>query len=368
MRKILFVLLCFISFGLTGQSIILLENASFEGAETGYSTIPDGWTDCGFEGESPPDLFKGSGIHFGLSRKAKDGDNGVCLISRIDNTWEGLGQKLPYALEKGKAHFLHLYAMRSPEYLATDRLTGDKENFNKALQLYLWGSKEACESKALLGVSQLIENEYWEKINFAFIPDDSYQFLWFEVRYQANATDPYRGNMLVDHFSPINVWTDTIRYRAYCIENEFVGFVDNNAMDEKALEKLARNYLAQILESKQYSGWSIANMIAIEMLNDFQDKVKINGLRQFLLTERPTSLRAVLNAFEKVGAEDHLELISKGIRVILNNREGTLTSTQNELFDTLDERYLELPNLDQLKYEYIKDNKEAILSEMQRCQ
>ncbi|MEM9822984.1 MAG: hypothetical protein AAF985_18030, partial [Bacteroidota bacterium] len=174
MRKFLFVLLVFIVVNLNGQSIILLENPSFEDAVTGYSMIPENWTDCGFEGESPPDIFSGNGIHFGLSRKAKNGKNAVCMISRIDNTWEGLGQKLPYALEKGKVHFLHLYAMRSPEYLATDRLTGDKENFNQALQLYLWGSNEACESKALLGVSQMVENEYWEKVNFAFIPDDAY--------------------------------------------------------------------------------------------------------------------------------------------------------------------------------------------------
>ncbi|MEM9824186.1 MAG: DUF4375 domain-containing protein, partial [Bacteroidota bacterium] len=192
--------------------------------------------------------------------------------------------------------------------------------------------------------------------------------LWFEVRYQANATDPYRGNMLVDDISPVSVWTDTVRYRAYCIENEFVGFVDNNAMDEKALEKLARDYLARILESKQYSGWSIANMIAVEMLNDFQEKVKVNGLRQFLLTERSSALRAVLNAFEKIGANDHLELLRDGIRVILQNQDGTVTTEQNELFDTLDERYLELADLDQLKYEYIKNNREALLSEMQSCQ
>ena len=134
----------------------------------------------------------------------------------------------------------------------------------------MWGGKEACESKALLGVSQLIDKERWEKVNYAFIPDDDYSFLWVEVRYQANAAEPYRGNMMIDHFSPINVWTDTIRYRAYCIENEFVGFVDNKGMDEKQLEKLARNYLTQVLESNQYSGWNISNMITIEMLNEFQ--------------------------------------------------------------------------------------------------
>lgn len=367
MRNLFALCFCWLSLSLYSQTVILIENPSFEEAEGTYATIPDGWTDCGFEGESPPDVFSGKGTHFGRSRSAKDGQNGLCMISRIDNTWEGLGQKLSFPLEKGKIHFLHLYAMRSPEYLAIDRLTGEKENFNLPLQLYLWGSKEACESKALLGVSQLIKEERWEKINFVFQPEEDFSFLWVEVRYDSNSKSPYRGNMLIDNFSPIQVWTDTIRYQAYCIEGEFVGFVDKKGISAASLELLARKYLAQILQSNQYSGWDISNLMAIEILNEFEEKVKVNGLRQFILSQRPTKLRAVLNALEKIGAKDHWNLLREGIQVMLINRNGNVSEEENNLFENLDEKYLELRNLSTLRLEYINENKTAILNEMQRC-
>ncbi|MEM8906319.1 MAG: hypothetical protein AAGD05_00620, partial [Bacteroidota bacterium] len=81
----------------------------------------------------------------------------------------------------------------------------------------------------------------------------------------------------------------------------------------------------------------------------------------------PTKLRAVLSALEKIEATDALALMREGIQVMMLNRDGTVSEAQNEAFENMDERFLELRDLDELKYEYIKANKEAILAEMQTC-
>ena len=97
----LFVL--FIPISMLGQEsseIIQLINPSFEDMPR-HSKAPRAWSDCGFKGESAPDI-QPSGI-FSVTKPAADGNTYLGLVVRDNDTWESVGS-IVTGKQIGRAH------------------------------------------------------------------------------------------------------------------------------------------------------------------------------------------------------------------------------------------------------------------------
>jgi hypothetical protein len=182
---------------------IKLANPSFEDtAQAGHT--PKEWLDCGFPSETPPDIHPGSGFNiFNVSQKPYHGNTYLGMVTRDNDTWEGVGQKLKSFLEKDVCYNLSVYLMRSPNYKSITKSGNKEENYNNPIMLKIWGGNSFCEKTDLLAESSKIENASWKKYSVIFKPHNNIDHILFEAYYDSQTKAPYIGNLLLDNLSAI---------------------------------------------------------------------------------------------------------------------------------------------------------------------
>ncbi len=184
------------------SEVIQLINPSFEDMPR-HSKAPRAWSDCGFKGESAPDI-QPSGI-FSVTKPAADGNTYLGLVVRDNDTWDSVGQELSRPLEKGKCYSFSIALCRSELYVSISRLSDQTANYTTPAKLRIYGGNGYCEKKELLAESPMIANTRWQDYNFKLEPTKNYSFLILEAYYKTPTLIPYNGNLLVDNFSEIKV-------------------------------------------------------------------------------------------------------------------------------------------------------------------
>lgn len=191
----------FASTALNGQRVSLL-NPGFEDIPA-ISMTPRAWADCGFQGESPPDIFPGVG--FNVVQQPFSGRSFVGLVTRDNNTWERMGAGLSAPLQRGQCYDFTIYLARSERYTSRGRSSGMVVDYNRPVRLRLWGGTRPCELGELLAESPLIEHADWRPYTFRLRPEQgSYEHLVLEVFYEDVLREPYNGNLLLDAASAFN--------------------------------------------------------------------------------------------------------------------------------------------------------------------
>lgn len=180
--------------------IILLRNPSFEDVIS-HSHTPREWIDCGFPGETEPDVHPSG--EFGVTKLPLDGDTYLGMVARDNSTWERIGQHLSAPMKRGTCYGFSIYLAKSPQYLSRSRTTDENINYIKNVKLRIYGGYHACQREQLLAESPLISSYDWQQYNFRFQPENDYTYITLEVFYQTPNLFPYNGNLLLDHASAI---------------------------------------------------------------------------------------------------------------------------------------------------------------------
>ena len=165
---------------------ITLNNSSFESHSREVTQLR-GWESCGYH--STPDILPGS---WGVYQQPTDGYTYIGLISREDNTWEKITQKLSTPLNPKKCYKFSVALSRSVAYAGYD----------KPLRLRVWAGHKPCERKQLLANSPTIDHSDWMEYTFMFSPRENYPYIVIECYYKESTMIPYRGNILIDGISP----------------------------------------------------------------------------------------------------------------------------------------------------------------------
>ncbi len=211
MRRSIFTILfpiLFLSYGLMGQEEpIRLINPSFEGVpgEGGNGNrLPDGWYDCGFPGETPPDVHpkEGPGA-FQVTKAPFNGKTYIGLVVRENDTWEMVSQRLSGALQAGKCYEFSMSLTRSEVYMSLSRVSNTEVNYAAPVKLRIWGGSSYCNRAELLAESSLVVNTRWLAYNFRFEPKQTHSYIIFEAFYKTPTPFPYNGNLLIDNASDI---------------------------------------------------------------------------------------------------------------------------------------------------------------------
>lgn len=182
------------------KDTIYLTNPSFEDYPR-PGKPPTGWYDCGFPGETPPDVQPDA--TFSVSKPASHGDSYMGMVVRDNDTWESVAQKLTIPLKKGKCYEYSMDLARSELYISVSRVSEETANYATPAKLRIYGGFGYCDKQYLLAESKLIINHRWLRYNFRFEPPADYTYLIFEVFYQTPTLFPYNGNILLDNASPI---------------------------------------------------------------------------------------------------------------------------------------------------------------------
>lgn len=178
---------------------IKLSNPSFEDSPRA-GRVPSGWFDCGMKGESPPDTQPGV---FDVNYKAHDGGTYLGMVTRDNETWEAVAQRLSSTLKSGNCYQFNIYLTYSDEYFSISRLTKDRAFFTQPILLRIWGGDGYCDKKELLGSSELVDNTNWTESQFILKPEQDYKFIILEAYYKTPTLFPYNGNILLDNASDI---------------------------------------------------------------------------------------------------------------------------------------------------------------------
>ena len=134
MKTTLTILFSFcVAFLFAQMDTIHFYNPSFEGNpnEGGAirNTLPRGWTDCGFRGETAPDVHPVRGGNFSVSKRPAHGRTYIGMVTRDNDTWEQMGQRLTKPLKAGKCYTFSVDLARSETYLSQSRVTGQPSNY-----------------------------------------------------------------------------------------------------------------------------------------------------------------------------------------------------------------------------------------------
>lgn len=188
------------------NGFITLQNPSFEGTPGlgGSGELPQGWLDCGFPGETPPDVhpIEGGG-NFSVTTQPSDGDSYLGLVARDNDTWEMVSQQLTSPLAAGKTYDFSIDLCRSQVYISASRTTNEQMNYATPVILRIWAGETPCDRMQLLASSPLIINSDWITYDFELMPAANYQCIILEVHYKPNPPFAYNGNLLLDNASEI---------------------------------------------------------------------------------------------------------------------------------------------------------------------
>ena len=163
------------NFTLWGQDeVITLQNPSFEDMPR-PGKPPRNWFDCGFQGETPPDVQPDP--TFSVSKMPVDGGTYLGMVVRDNDTWESVSQKLSSPLKKGKCYEFSLHLSRSELYISVSRTSDETANYTTPAKLRIYGGYGHCDKQFLLAETKVIINHRWLEYKFRFEPIEDYNYI-----------------------------------------------------------------------------------------------------------------------------------------------------------------------------------------------
>ncbi len=200
-----FLLLFILSFPLllnAQAEIIYLENPSFED-EPRAGWQPNSWIDCGFPGESAPDVQPYGG--FGVTQPAQNQNTYLGLVVREHKTWECVSQRLRRPMRQGQCYKFSIYLSRSAQYVSPTKKEPNRlTNFEKGTVLRIYGGNGPRDRAEMLASTEVIEHTDWRQYKFEFTPKNGdYQYFFLEAYYKTPTMFYYNGNLLLDNASEI---------------------------------------------------------------------------------------------------------------------------------------------------------------------
>lgn len=183
-----------------GQDSLTLKNSSFEDDKPAAGIVPNGWLNMGAPGETPPDIQPGS---FSVKLEAQHGKVYLGLVTRDNNTWEGVGQRLDGFLKKDSTYTFSVWLARSNIYLSVSKLTGQEANYNSPTILKIWGVNSETNQEELLAESSAISHSQWTLYTFTLKPTVADFDEIDLMAYYAKGYEQNNGNLLIDNCSAI---------------------------------------------------------------------------------------------------------------------------------------------------------------------
>lgn len=191
----------FANFTLWGQGEpIHLVNPSFEDMPR-PGKPPRDWFDCGFPGETPPDVQPDP--TFSVSKMPVDGGTYLGMVVRDNDTWESVSQKLSRPLKKGQCYEFSMHLSRSELYISVSRTSDETANYTTPAKLRIYGGYGHCDKQYMLAETKVIINHRWLEYKFRFEPTQDFTYIVFEAFYNTPTLFPYNGNVLLDNASAI---------------------------------------------------------------------------------------------------------------------------------------------------------------------
>ena len=181
-----FLIVLFLWVPLACCAQIIFDNGSFED-EPSDATTPHGWLEC--EPYTTPDIFPG---YWGVYGDPSEGDTYLGIITRPNNTWESIGQRLSHPVEENLCYTFTIDLAYSKSYAG----------YNNPIKVRIWIGDKRCDKGQLIYESVRIDHTEWKTYQVKFTPLRKYTHLILEAFHKDGKVN-YKGNILLDNLQPI---------------------------------------------------------------------------------------------------------------------------------------------------------------------
>ncbi len=336
------------------QEMIKIKNPSFE-VETRYGSRVynfqnlEGWSDCGFSGESPPDLASAQIGPY-------EGDTYLLMVIRDNDTWEAIGQELAGPLKKNNTYTFSVQLALLERLEAKSRTTKEYVSFVQPAILRIYGGTLACQRDQLLAQTVAIDHYDWFEYEFVFRPEKDVEHLLIEAYYADPEAQPYNGNLILDYCSDIFLLRESIGYDE----------ADLIAMQDSTFKKTLLAY-----GKKHFANWQDPNFFPVNSILyyqawAFEQEIKKSGVRQYIVNTPKSMLSTRIRMLENIGAQETLELFRKLAFIYFKDKEE-VTVGESEFFEESDELFLKTmqeENFEGLRKIFLEKHKDEIIQEL----
>ncbi len=184
---------------------IRLNNPSFEDYPR-PGLAPNGWTDCGFINESPPDVQPSDDKYnqfWQVSLPAQHGATYLGMVVRDNDTWESISQPLSKPMVAGTCYKITVQLCHSEKYISQSRSSGKQVNYVMPVVLRVWGGSGSCSKREMLAETSPISNVSWQEYALKLSPKQQHTTIFLEAFYKTPTLFPYNGNLLLDNVSEL---------------------------------------------------------------------------------------------------------------------------------------------------------------------
>jgi len=314
MKNILLIIFFIASQNLIAQEVYTeFTNPSFEDTPRPQHP-PYAWWDCGFPGETPPDVhpvlnngsIKGTGA-FGVNRPAYDGKTYLGMVVRENDTWESVCQRLPRPLEAKKPYMFHLFMCKSQNYLSRLKDREEDVSFTTPILLRVWGGTGFCNKKELLAETELVNHLDWKEYTIRFFPTSKHSYISLEAYYNEDFEIP-NGNIMLDNLSPIYYDNDYVptpleNLKRFITDDDFrLSFNKKNELKGKSKD------LLKVLEGKIKDIDNLHLVFAVNEKKKSKSEERIVQLNSFIKDLEIEKTKFSVKKFDGFG--ERLEWIS----------------------------------------------------------
>ena len=355
----LYIILCamIVCSCLPGQEIIYLENPSFED-EPQSGIAPQGWYDCGFPNESPPDIQPSSdsdNLIYGNSFSSYDGNTYIAMVVRENYTWESVSQVLSSPLRKGEEYQFSVYLARSMDYLSPNK-RGERVYFTIPTILRIFGGNSPCDKAELLDKSPQVVSGEWEQYTFTFHPEADYRWLILEVYYQDDFDFAYNGALFLDKCSPV-----------YKLDNGVA--IKNFANIELLIERIRA--CTTLEDTSETAGQELTHAEIIKRSSTFESVLYEKGLKVFLESISLQDLSKVISSLNSIQCEDLGLLLVEAGSIYHSNKSDTNMEKRWKIIEKLEQKCLKKLEKGELEVgikSYVQAHFEKLNIEVENCE
>lgn len=262
MSQVKFVLMVFLilrTFELIGQTVVEIQNPSFECDKKDrlrFNRVTlENWVDCSHTKFPAESGFYVQPGFFDVDKKAKHGETFIGLATRGNGTYQSICQKLDQGIKKDSSYIINLYLAKSDKY--ESKLSNDLNDkiysYTKPIILRVWGGNSHCDLDELLFQTDPIIHSYWKEYTLVIKSKQDNTHLTFEAFYP-NKDEHIRGNILLDaiNYDQMDKY-DSIqvsKFAAYEIV-DIIKEIDNDCINYSTLLKVVKDInLLKVNESK----------------------------------------------------------------------------------------------------------------------
>jgi len=343
------------------QDEIYFKNPSFEGTprpgrlnlrhimgnELGGKT--NDWIYCGPASETAPDIHPSPDPEhpfFGVDQLPYDGRTYMGMITRENNTWEAVGQKLQSSIRAKQTYQLSVSLSRSLKYVSPTLIPDKMADYYQAVILRVWGGNELCSKEELLVETKKISHSDWRKYTLTFQPSDEWNHVIFEAYYTPEAKVPYGGNLLVDDLStiiPVNqdslVTDPNIEIDNPEGAEDAVVEQVSNVYDKTKKPVTAENFMDLFANPRSYDDLKEKHLLQhfhfVHTNWTFKEDVSRSGLRLYLMNiKNQEALQAQINGLNDLQMKESAVVLAKASELYFKNqKKEKLTEEESEYFE-----------------------------------